>query len=170
MALSAEQTELLQTLAQIAVSFAGFAGVVGAFSRFSAHARVNAFRVRGMVALALFALVAALVPLAIAAFGAGVETTWRTSSGFVAAIGALLFASLMRGVLPLLREGLLHTQWLNVLWYTLATLILVALCTVAAGLVAATAAWGIYGASLSLLLVLCAYNFLMLVLSIRFDD
>jgi hypothetical protein len=46
----------------------------------------------------------------------------------------------------------------------------VSLAAVAMGVVAATVAWGIYCGSLVFLLVLCAYNFLMLVISIRFDD
>ncbi len=119
MALTAEQAGLLQALAQIAVAFAGFAGVIGAFNRFATDVRVTAFRVRGMVALALFALLVTLAPLAVAGFGAGEDAVWRIATGFSAVLGVLLYAFLLREVLPLFRQRLLRTQVLNVLWYGL---------------------------------------------------
>lgn len=167
MSLTAEQTSLMLALAQVAVAFAGFAGVVGSFSRFTTHERVTAFRVRGMVALALFGLVMALAP--IAADAAAFSAAWRIASVFSAALGSLCLAMLLRGVLPLFRDGLLHTQLLNLIWYGLAIAMIGALVAVAAGLAPASAASRIYAASIVLVLFLCAYNFLMLVMSIRFD-
>jgi hypothetical protein len=169
MILAPEQAGFLQALAQIAVAFAGFAGVIGAFSRFSTDVRVTAFRVRGMVALSLAALLIALAPFAAEAFGATPELAWRGVCGFAALVAALLFASLLKQVMLLFREKLLHTQALNVLWYGLAGVMIASLGAVTLGILPLEQAWSIYALGVIFLIVLCAYNFLMIILSVSLD-
>lgn len=169
MALGAEELGLLQALAQIAVAFAGFAGVIGAFSQFTTHPRVTAFRVKGMVAISLFALISSLAPIFAAALVSDVATIWRASAAVIAALGAGLFASLLREVTPLFQEQLLKTEAINIIWYGVSAASIVVLVCIAAGLVPMQKGADAYAASIVFMLVLCAYNFLMLILSVRFD-
>jgi hypothetical protein len=165
--LTADQAGFLLALGQIAVAFAGFAGVIGAFSRFSTDARVTAFRVRGMVMLSLAALLIALAPFAAAALNASPAGAWRAVSAFAALLAAGLFVALLLQVLPLFREKLLRTQPLNIVWYGLAACMIVSLAALAAGLLPAARAWSVYSLGVIFLILLCAYNFLMIILSVR---
>lgn len=157
-------------MAQIAVAFAGFAGVIGAFSRFTTNARVVAFRVRTMVALSLHALMIALVPFALAAVGMSSEWVWRASCGYAAIQATVVQCVLIAQGVPLFRERLLKTGYINLVWNVAGALVVVLLYFIAFGALSAAAAAKIYVAAIVYVVLVCAYSFLMLILSVKFDE
>ena len=63
-----EYSDLLAILAQLFVAFAGFAGIIAAFSTIRLSPEATVFRLRALVAVALFALVISLLPFLLEAF------------------------------------------------------------------------------------------------------
>jgi hypothetical protein len=160
---------ILLTYAQVSIAFAGFAGVIGAFSRFRVDQRVVAFRVRGMVSIGLTALIVSLAPTAPGLFNLEEALCWRIAAGGFAVLATLLFVVLLRQVLPLFRAGLLRTQAINVVWYSLAAIMIAMMAGIAAGRFAG-AAPGLYFLALFFMLILCVYNFLMMILAVQLDN
>lgn len=169
MTIAPEHISLLLTYAQLSIAFAGFAGVIGAFSRFTVASTVVAFRVRGMVVLALITLSYSLAPFAPAGFGVPTDIVWRMSCGFAFTVGAVAIPVFALKVLPLFRQRLLHTQWVNYAWYAIGVAALAANAAAVTGLIPGAAA-GVHFLTLMYLTVVCAYNFVMLIMSVRFDD
>lgn len=156
-------------MAQIAVAFAGFAGVIGAFNRFTTDPRAVAFRVRAMVILSLHALLMSLAPFALAAFGLVPEAAWRIACAYAALQATLLTVVLVRQGLPIFREKLLHTGAINFLWNAIGAVVICLLFAAAATALPPSLADEIYVAAIVYVVLLCAFNFLMLILSIDFD-
>lgn len=87
-----EESDLLLTIAEVAVAFAGFAGLVGILGQRSSHddPRVLASRMRGMIFFSLIAVAFSLAPPLLHRWGLEDETVWRVAS--------LLFALALGGV------------------------------------------------------------------------
>ncbi len=158
----------LLAMAQIAVAFAGFAGVIGAFSRFTTDARAVTFRVRAMVALSLHALLMAIAPFALAAFDLAPEAAWRVACGYAALQAIIVSAALVMQGMPIFREKLLRTAYLNLAWNLIGAVVIGFLGAVTIALLSADIAPRLYVAAIAYVVFLCAYNFLMLIFSIDF--
>lgn len=155
-------------MAQIAVAFAGFAGVIGAFSTFTTDARAVTFRVRAMVVLSLHALLMAIAPFAIAAFGLAPEAAWRIACGYGALQAIVVVIALVWQGLPIFRERLLRTAPINLCLNLVGVAIIGLLGALATGLLSVDMAANVYVAAIAYVIFLCAYNFLMLIISIDF--
>jgi len=161
----AEFTSLLQILAQVFIAFAGFAGVVAAFSTIRLSPEVTAFRVRSLVAVALFAMVAALLPFLFEEFGASGTDALRIA-GVPVAVGIIgLSIWIWRQSLPLYKAGVLHTQAFAIAEYVIAAMLAAAILAVSAGLLADLAA-AIYLTTLFFGLALCSYYFILVILAV----
>ena len=161
-----EHADLLQTIAQIAIAFAGFAGVVAAFSTFRLAPEATAYRVRLMVAVALLTLLASLLPFIPVAFGISEDAALRISAFFFG-LGTIAVAVWAWGGLrPLYQAGLLNTQVITTVWYTIGAVLIIGLMTVAAGGIA-TLGPAIYLGGLFFGIILCCFYFFMLMLAIE---
>ena len=74
-----EQSDVLLTLAEVAASFAGFAALVTLFARrrIAGAAIHDLLRLRLVIGTSVVAVIAALVPVALAGYGFSDTTTWR---------------------------------------------------------------------------------------------
>jgi hypothetical protein len=90
--------EVLLTTAEVGVAFAGFASVVTVFQRREdgAWTEADVVRFRLMIATSLSVVLLALLPFAIAFFGAGEEAVWAVCSALLAA-HLVLFLALVAG-------------------------------------------------------------------------
>ena len=160
----AEQADLLLTIAEIAIALAGFAGVVAAFGTFRLAPEATAFRVRLMVTEAVMVLVAALLPFVIATFGVSESTALRISAFLLGLgmIGVAVWAWV--GLRPLYQAGLLKTQVITTVWYTIGAALAIGLLSVAAGRMVVIAP-AIYLSGLFFGIVLCCFYFIMLILA-----
>ena len=80
-------SDILLTVAELAVAFAGFASLVGILGQPHSvdAATMNAVRLRAMLESALVALIFSLVPFLPYLFGYGAQVAWRISAtGYVA--------------------------------------------------------------------------------------
>jgi hypothetical protein len=159
-----EQADLLLTIAEIAIALAGFAGVVAAFSTFRLAPEATVFRVRLMVAEALMVLVAALLPIVIVKFGVSESTALRISAFLMGlgVTGVAVWAWI--GLRPLYQAGLLKTQVITTVWYTIGVALAIGLFSVAAGYMVVIAP-AIYLSGLFFGIVLCCFYFIMLILA-----
>jgi len=91
-------SDLLQTIAEVAVAFVGFAGLASIFgSRFSHDApAVQEERLRGMIQSGLTAVSYALIPFGAEALGLSETSTWRVSSALLAATVAIISVAMTR--------------------------------------------------------------------------
>ena len=119
----AEYKSLLQIFAQVFIAFAGFAGVIAAFSTIRLSPEVTAFRVRSLVAVALFSLFAALLPFLPEEFGASGTNAIRIASAPVAVGIVGLSIWIWRQSIPLYKAGILDTQIYAILEYTIAAIL-----------------------------------------------
>jgi hypothetical protein len=78
-----ERSDLLLTIAEIAIVFAGFASVVSGFrrQRSSADPRADGYRLRLMLERALSVVFFALLPFVPEALGLSDEIMWRSAAG-----------------------------------------------------------------------------------------
>jgi hypothetical protein len=86
-----EHSDILLTLAEVAVAFVGFAGIASVFARRLDQVpnALVAVRLRGMVDTGLAACFAAVLPLVVASYPLSASATWQLSSlGFA---GVFLF-------------------------------------------------------------------------------
>ncbi len=161
-----EYRGLLEILAQIFIAFAGFAGVVAAFSTIRLSPEATVFRVRSLVAVALFALIASLLPFLPEAFGASEVAALRISA-FLFGLGMCGIALwIWRQLSPLYKAGVLDTQIFATLEYIAAGLITIGLFAVSAGRFAELAP-AIYLSGLFLGIVLCSFYFIMVILAVE---
>ncbi len=156
--------EVLQLYAQLFVALAGFAGIIAAFNTFSVAPEATAFRVRFLVAVALFSLIASVLPMYPPLYGAPEIASLRISS-FVAAAGLCGIAvANWRAVRGLFKSGVLHTQSLAIVLYVGAAVQAIGLVAVAAGLLPHFG-WAIYLTFLLFSIVVCSYYFVMMMLA-----
>jgi len=161
-----EYAELLATIAQVAIAFAGFAGVVAAFSTFRLAPEATAYRIRMLVAVALLVLVSSLAPPVVAAFGISGHAALRICA-LLLAVGAISVATGMWSPLRrLYREGLLQTQAITAVWYTITGAMIVALLIVAAGGLVGLAP-ALYLTGLFFGIVLCCFYFIATLFAIE---
>ena len=89
-----QDTDLLQTIAEIATALAGFTGVV-AFLGERARGQwraVDLFRFNNLLTTSIAALLLSFAPILIFKLGAPESAAWRWSSGMTAAILLIVFA------------------------------------------------------------------------------
>ena len=93
-----EYSDLLLTVAEVAVAFAGFASIVGVLGQRSASSprRLNAFRMRVMLLHSLVVVAFSLVPFLIHSYGVQEETVWRASSGLYVITSVLVVVPMAR--------------------------------------------------------------------------
>jgi len=161
-----EYWDLLKTLAQIFSAFAGFAGVVAAFSTIHLSPEATVFRVRALVAVALFSLVASLLPFFAGAFNVSEADTLRISALFFGLGMCSIGLWVWRQLSSLYTAGLLDTQVYFWPLFILAVVIIVGLFAVSGGLVHEMAA-AIYLSGLYLGLFLCSYYFVMVIFAVE---
>jgi len=162
----AEYSSLLQVFAQVFIAFAGFAGVIAAFSSIRLSPEVTTFRVRSLVAVALFALFAALFPFLPPAFGASEYNTMRIAAIPVAIAMVGISYWIWRQSLPLYRAGVLDTRRFALLEYVIAATFATVFVAVAAGRLVELAP-AIYLAALFFGLALCCYYFVLVILAVE---
>ena len=161
-----EHRDLLEILAQVFIAFAGFAGVIAAFSTIRLSPEATAFRVRALVTVALFSLVASLVPFLAGAFNA-LEATVVRVSAFVAALEMSVFALwAIRQLLLLYSARLLDTQIYAALLMCVGLLAILALFAVSGGLLQEVAG-AVFLSGLFLNVVLCSYYFIMVIFAVE---
>lgn len=78
-----DQSDALLTIAEVAATFAGFAALVTLFARrrVAAAAVHDLLRLRLVIGMSVVAVVAALVPVALAGYGLDEHATWRVAAG-----------------------------------------------------------------------------------------
>jgi hypothetical protein len=76
------QTDALLTIAEVSATFAGFAALVTLFARrrVAGEAVHDLLRLRLVIGASVIAVVAALIPVALAGYGINTEVTWRVSA------------------------------------------------------------------------------------------
>ena len=160
-----EYRGLLEILAQLFIAFAGFAGVIAAFSTIRLSPEATVFRVRALVAVALFALVVSLLPFLPVAFNTSEAVALRISA-FLFGLGmCFIFLWLWRQLSPLYSAGVLNTQVLATLQSITCALITIGLFAVSAGLVVEMGP-AIYLSGLFLGIVMCSFYFIMVILAV----
>ncbi len=86
------ESDVLLTVAEVAIAFAGFASLVGILGqRYSSDdPRVSGTRMRGMIVFSLIAVAFSLLPFVVRKYGFEEATVWKLSSGlfFLAFLGA----------------------------------------------------------------------------------
>jgi hypothetical protein len=161
-----EHKDLLEIFAQIFIAFGGFSGVIAAFSTIRLSPEATVFRVRALVVVALFSLVASLLPFLVGAFQASELVALRFSAFF---LGLGIFGIglwVWRQLSSLYAARLLDTQIYAAMLCIVAAPIAVGLLAVSGGLVQEMAA-AIYLSGLFLGLVLCSYYFVMVIFAVE---
>jgi hypothetical protein len=76
------ESEVLLTIAEVAVAFAGFASLVGILGQGTSadDPRVIGVRMRGMLLSSLMVVAFSIFPILLARYGAGLEVIWKASS------------------------------------------------------------------------------------------
>lgn len=107
------ESDILLTVAELAVAFGGFATLAGILGkpRSTDAAYMNAARLRGMLESALLALTFALAPFVPFLFGLGQTTSWRISAVAFFAASCLRLVSLFRRFANIRNAGA-STGWL----------------------------------------------------------
>ena len=91
-----QDSDLLQTIAEVAVAILGFTGVVAFLGQRAQGAwrTVDLFRLNQLLAAGIAALLFAFLPILLFKLGASESATWRISSGLMAVyFGGALFVS-----------------------------------------------------------------------------
>jgi hypothetical protein len=161
-----QHTDLLLTLAHVFIAFAGFAGVVAALGRFRAAPDATAYHAHVVVAAALLALSACVLPLVLDAARLPTQAVTRLSASFLASGAIAIGAWAWQRLRVLQTTGLRSTQAVTAIGYAFIAGLVIALFTVGAGFLAALAP-AIYLIALLACLVLCAFHFFTLVLAIE---
>ena len=132
-----EPSEILLTLAEVAVAFVGFAGIASVFARRldSAPQAVVAVRLRGMVDAGLVACFAAVLPLIIASYPMSTSASWRLSSLVFAVAWSLVFLNAQARLRRLSKSGVSWSgsAWRGTTWifyFAAATPLLASACGV----------------------------------------
>jgi len=161
-----QHTDLLLTLAHVFIAFAGFAGVVATLGRFRVTPDAAAYHAHVVVAVALLALSACVLPLMLDAARLPTQAVTRLSASFLAS-GAIAIGAWVRPLLQMLPTTELRgTQVITAIGLAVIAALVIALFTVGAGFLAALAP-AIYLIALLACLALCAFHFFTLVLAIE---
>jgi hypothetical protein len=162
---TAEPSDVLLTLAEVAVAFAGFASIVAVFQ---AHwtrndTRFDLFRFWVMLAFSLAALVFSLLPFLPHFLGLSEATTWRSSSALLAlfvVVNGVFIARLIRLRVPLVVSSLTRSLSLgaNATYAVTLAAQIANICGLLGG-----PGFGLYLLGLLLLLVGAGVNFVRLV-------
>ncbi len=160
------ESDVLLTIAEVAVAFAGFASLVGVLGQRSSadDPRVIGLRMRAMLLSSLMVVAFSIFPIILTRYGASPDLTWRTSSLALFAVMAcyyVWFWAILRGLrrsdIPLTR---FQTRVI------VPTLFLTMLCLVALLLVNSFLATpAVYLTALGLLLFQSGFAFCLIVFS-----
>ena len=126
-----EHSDILLTLAEVAVAFVGFAGIASVFARGLDQVpnAVVAVRLRGMVDTGLTACFAAVLPLVVASYPLSASATWRLSSLGFAGLFSLVWVVAQARLRRMTKAGVdwgspLYRRTLWGVWVTTMTLLL----------------------------------------------
>jgi hypothetical protein len=111
-------SDVLQTMAQIAVAFVGFSGIVAAFSRQPGRwGSLDLLRAQNLIIVGLSAMFFALLPSGLDAADLAERTIWRGSSATMALGGAISLAGRLRmfAKLPLEERFPMSPTWLAIM-------------------------------------------------------
>lgn len=166
---SLQDSELLLTLAEVAVAFAGFASLVSILGRRSARddSRINSIRMRAMVLYSLMVVAFSLVPFFLQRYGLSDPAIWRASSALFAGSVAVTAIWLVRQVLRARslelssRRPFVIAIAVPIPTLTIAALLLAANISVIAPAFAAA----VYLTGLGLLLFLAGFAFSLIIFS-----
>lgn len=169
------ESDVLLTIAEVAVAFAGFASLVSILGRGTSvdDPRVLSLRMRAMLLTSLLVVAFALFPLILGGYGVPGRTDWIVSSGALLAATLGYYAWLRDAIRALGRAGLRPSPFERRV--IIPTLLLTQIAVASLLLVnAALAVPAIYLTALALLLSQSAMAFCMIVFSflprIRADD
>lgn len=128
------ESDILLTVAEIAVAFGGFATLAGVLGkpRSADAAYMNASRLRGMLESALLALVFALIPFVPLLFGFDPDASWRLAAALFLVANCIRLISLIRRFASIRAAGA-SKGWLAIVVVAQVASIFILLC-VAAGL------------------------------------
>ena len=157
--------EFYEIFAEISVAFAGFAGVVGAFSKFRVVPEAVTLRVRFLVSMALTVLIGSIVPPVLLALRVSQPVTMRVSAFIIAACVLFVSVYAWRGLRPLQRAGLIHTQIVTAIMYAICIPFIGVLFVIAMGGLTSYAAT-IYVAALLIGLISCCWYFIQLIFTV----
>ena len=161
-----EHKDLLEILAQIFIAFGGFSGVIAAFSTIRLSPGATVFRVRALVIVALFSLVASILPFLVVAFSTSEAVALRICA-FLLGVGICGVGLWVGRQLSLLYSArLLDTQLYAAMLCIVAAPIVVGLFAVSGGLPYEMGA-AIYLSGLFFGLVLCSYYFVMVIFAVE---
>ena len=106
------ESDILLTIAEVAVAFAGFSSLVGILGQRSSldDPRVLGVRMRTMLLSSLIVVGFALLPLVMVRYGATAEVVWRSSSVAFSAVGVAFFAWVLLSLRALGRAALTRTR------------------------------------------------------------
>jgi hypothetical protein len=160
------ESEVLLTIAEVAVAFAGFASLVGILGHQESvdHPLVLSFRMRGMLLTSLLSVAFALVPIILGEYGLGTRPVWTVASLLL--LGATLLY--VRWLLDMFREmarAQVQTSPLQrrvIVPVVLLTLVLLMGILIANVFVAAP---GVYLTALAILLFQSGFAFTLIVFS-----
>lgn len=109
------ESDILLTVAELAVAFGGFATLAGVLGkpRSADAAYMNAARLRGMLESALLALAFALLPFVPLLFGVGQDASWRLSAAAFLVANCFRLFSLYRRFASVRAAGA-STGWLAI--------------------------------------------------------
>jgi hypothetical protein len=161
-----QHTDLLLTLAQLFVALAGFAGILAALGRFRLAPEPAAFRAHVVIAVALLALLASLLPLVLDAARLPNQAMMRLSASFLGSGAIAICAWAWQRLRPPRSAGPRDARIAATAAYAIIAALVIALFAVGAGFVADLAP-AIYLSALFFCIALCAFHFFALVLAIE---
>ena len=169
------ESDVLLTIAEIAVAFAGFSSLVGILGQRSSvdDPRVLSVRMRAMLLSSLMVTALAILPVVVSRYGATGEFVWRSSSAALFVLSAGFFVWMLWSFRSLGRTAVTRTRVqrfviLPTVILTLTTLVVLALVNVI------LARPAIYLTGLLLLLFQSGHTFVHIVFSflprVRVDE
>lgn len=160
------ESEVLLTIAEVAVAFAGFASLVGMLGRRSAldDPRVLGVRMRAMLLTSLLVVAFTILPLVFDAYGLGEGTVWRASSLLLVVAALVYLRWLLLSFRSLGEVGITPSRFQMVVVVPTLLLSILILCVLLL-LNALFASSGVYLTALSLLLFQSGFAFCLIVFS-----
>jgi len=160
------ESEVLLTLAEVAVAFAGFASLVSILGRGTSadDPRVLSLRMRAMLLTSLLVVAFSLIPVILSGYGAGADVVWTASSLLLLTATLTYYGWLQRAILTLGRAGLTPSRFQRrvIIPTLLLTLLVVSLLLLANVVMAMPA---VYLTALALLLFQSGFAFTLIVFS-----
>ncbi len=102
------ESDVLMTIAEVAVAFAGFASLVGVLGQRSSadDPRVIGLRMRGMLLSSLMVVAFSIFPILLTRYGASPDLTWKASSLALFAVTACYYVWFWTGLRELGRSDI----------------------------------------------------------------